>query len=156
MISKEKLALLIVGPLAAVMAVAAILYPEASLGLLLGVLFWLFFWFVYYLSPGVLMSSPFWILGRRRAQWIWWEFAILIVPYLVWVAFLFINDRGKDLPNLVEMFWLGCALPLAALVRVAAGRHISRRIVASGLIAVYSLIAIILWATVAPIPLSKR
>jgi hypothetical protein len=151
LMAKKQLTLgLTFGLLILIIAVTTLIYPAQSLGFWWTVFFWLFFWFIYYLPPAALMSSPFWIFGRRRARWIWWEFAILIVPYIVWVACLFINKRGKGLQNVLEMFWLGCTVPLAAIVRVLIGSRVNRKVVASSLIAIYSVAAIVLWAVVAP------
>jgi hypothetical protein len=62
---------------------------------------------------------------------------------------------GQGPPNIVEMFWLGCAVAVAPLIRVVIGSHANRKLVASSLIIIYCLAAIVLWAVVAPIPLVK-
>lgn len=146
---------IIFGLLIVLLVSAFFIFPEVLAKLCFAIFFMLVLWFFYHFIPAVLLSSPFWIWGRHRAQWMWWEFSILIVPYFVWVSMFYIHDRGKDIPNIVEMFWLGCALGLAAIIRVAIASYVNRKIVASILIVVYCVAAIILWEVVAPIPLSK-
>src|SRR6266404_4110516 len=132
LMAKKQLPLVIVsGLLLTAAVVTAVAFPAASLGFWWTIFFWLFFWFIYYLLPAALLSTPFWIFGRHRARWIWWEFAILIVPYVVWVTCLFINQRGKGLQNVLEMFWLACTVPLAAMLRVLIGSRVNRKILAS-------------------------
>jgi hypothetical protein len=144
-------------PLILVLCLVILLsFSNLGLGILLTIVFWLFSWLVLYLLPGVMLSLPFWILGRNRANWVWWEFAILLVPYLVWVACMVINDRCKSIPNFKEMFWLGCALVLASCLRVTLGTRINRTLIASLLIFAYCLAAVVVWAVVAPVPLSKN
>lgn len=79
----------------------------------------------------------------------------MVIPFLVWVALLFIQDRGKSIANVIEVFWLGCLLPLAAVIRVVVGQRVNRRVLAASLVVAFCFVAVLLWALVAPIPVDK-
>lgn len=107
-------------------------------------------WLLYIVAavPGCL---PLWYFGRKRAQFMWWELSVLIVPFGIWICF-FLTSRDKSLGNLVEALVLGGAIPIAALVRVLIGRVLSRNLVAVSLFTAQSILAVLLGTKFAEVP----
>ncbi|MCY3020469.1 MAG: hypothetical protein NTW87_15725 [Planctomycetota bacterium] len=102
--------------------------------------------------PALVFSLPLWLLGRQRAHWSAWEFvAVLIVPFLVWVMLYLFAGAGKYVSNMVwEAVFLGCAVPLAAAVRlICAGRLDSQRVAVASVVLV-CLVGVALRAFVPP------
>jgi hypothetical protein len=98
---------------------------------------------VMYLIPAVPVSLAVWYFGRRRAQFMWWELSIFILPFIAWlVSFNLAKDKG--LSNIVEALILGCTLPLATLLRVAIGKALNRALVAGSLMFAVCIVAILL------------
>ena len=89
------------------------------------------------------LTAPIVFFGRKRVHWQWWELTVLILPFGLWfILGEFDLSRGKSLANLVEIFYFGLSIPLAALVRVALGRRCNERICSGILIGVVCLIAV--------------
>jgi hypothetical protein len=110
-----------------------------------------FLWCLH-LSVAFPLSLPLWFFGRNRARWFKWELTIFIVPFLVWSTFSLIDGRRKSLANLVEVLWLGGAIPVAALTRVAVGSRLNRKKLAIAMIVSLSLAGALLWALVPMMP----
>lgn len=101
-----------------------------------------FVW-LFYLVPAGVLSLPLWIGGRRRARWLWWEFSILLLPFLVFVSLHVLQVRGGiGWSLLFGSFYLGCIAPVAALIRVIAGQRVNRLRLASSLLIAACLIAV--------------
>src|SRR5260370_39407662 len=82
--------------------------------------------------------------GQRRGRVRWWEVSVLVLPFIVWVVFaLSSTDKGLWSP-MVELFILGCTVPVAALIRVIVGRAVNRSLMAGSLISVICVLAILL------------
>jgi hypothetical protein len=100
-------------------------------------------WLIY-LLPAVPASMAVSYFGHRRARFMWWELSVLVLPFIVWVVFaLSSKDKGLWSP-MVELFILGCTVPVAALIRVIVGRSVNRSLVAGSLISVICALAILL------------
>ena len=98
------------------------------------------------------VSLPFWFFGRRRAQWFKWEPIILVVPFAVWVTLTLIDERGKSLANLGEDLWLGAAIPVSAMIRIAVGGRLNRKKLAIAMILLMSVAGALLWKLVPMLP----
>jgi hypothetical protein len=92
---------------------------------------------------GAALAAPILYLGRRRARWAKWQLLGLVVPYSVWVLLMVspLSEGRKSLANLGEPLYISFAMPIAALLRVSLGRHVSERTCAVGLIGALSLLA---------------
>jgi hypothetical protein len=100
-------------------------------------------WLIY-LLPAVPVSLAVSYFGHRRAGFMWWELSVLVLPFIVWVVFaLSSKDKGLWSP-MVELFILGCMVPVAALIRVIVGRAVNRSLMAGSLISVICVLAILL------------
>lgn len=77
------------------------------------------------------ISFPIILFGKKQVLWGRWELIALVLPFFIWFLLTISGfslshgrihfDEGKSLSNLIEVFWLGCSLPIAALARIAAG-----------------------------------
>src|SRR5262249_15594398 len=108
-------------------------------------------WLIYSL-PAALLSLPLWFLGRKRAQFRLWELSVLVVPFIIWVACFLLLSRNKSLGNIVEAPILGGATALAVLIRVIIGRKLNRITVATSLIGLVSVVAVLLAAMFPQVP----
>src|SRR5260370_23188626 len=96
------------------------------------------------LLPAVPVSRAVSYFGHRRARFRWWELSVLVLSFIVWVVFaLSSTDKGLWSP-MVELFILGCTVPVAALIRVIVGRAVNRTLMAGSLISVICVLAILL------------
>jgi hypothetical protein len=82
--------------------------------------------------PSLLVSLPIWIRGRRRTSWFWSDYATAVVPFVVWAALFLHNGSDKSLANVAEGLWLGCVVPVAAVVRVLIGKRGNERLLSVG------------------------
>src|SRR5260370_11892928 len=99
-------------------------------------------WLIY-LLPAVPVSLAVSYFGHRRARFRWWELSVLVLPFIVWVVFaLSSTDKGLWSP-MVELFILGCTVPVAALIRVIVGRAVNRSLMAGSLCFVLCLSALL-------------
>jgi hypothetical protein len=105
-----------------------------------------------YLVPLLLLGCPVWYFGRKRVQWNHWDFAVGVLPLVVWTAAMMVNGTGKSLSNLVEIAYLGCAVAIALNVRLLAGSRVNQRLLAAGLLIAVCLMAVALWAFVPALP----
>ena len=63
----------------------------------------------YYLIPVLAIGCPIWYWGRNKVTWMWSDYIILILPYLIWAALMYVDHSGKNVRAL-RAFLLG-ALP---------------------------------------------
>jgi hypothetical protein len=105
-----------------------------------------------YLVPLLPVAGPIWFFGRRRVQWCRWDFAVTLMPYIVWMAAMFINARDKSLSNLVEAFYLGCATSLVPIIRVLVGQRLNQKVLSVGLLVMACMTGIVLWAFAPGLP----
>lgn len=114
--------------------------------------FFFAFWLPF-LVPAVPVAAICWFFGRRRVTWFKWEYTIIIVPYLIWVLFIMIEDKGKSLSNAVaEPFYLGCGVALACVARVVIGKKWKERTLAVSLFAAICLLGVALWGMTPTLP----
>jgi hypothetical protein len=84
-------------------------------------------------------------LSRKRVHWRWWESLALIFPYCVFLALMLSNIAPKNASNMVDSAYLGMAVPIAALVRVAIGARINERACATLLMCLLCAVAAIVY-----------
>ena len=99
-------------------------------------------WLIY-LLPAVLLCLPICYLGRKRAQFMAWELSVFVLPFIAWLT-LFSVSKDKTLGNLVEAAIVGGAIPIATIIRVLLGKRVNRILVATSLIALQCVFAILL------------
>jgi hypothetical protein len=98
-----------------------------------------------YLLPAVPLSLALWYFGRKRAQFKWWELSAFVLPFIVWLVLSALSTKNKGLWSpMVEVFILGCTVPVAALIRVTVGRAVNRSLMESSLIFMICALAILL------------
>jgi hypothetical protein len=107
---------------------------------------------VFHLVPSLIVSLPIWICGRRRASWFWSDYATAIIPFALWSALLLCDDKGKTLSNLSECLYLGCVVPIAAIIRVVVGRRGNERIVSFALLSALCIVAFGLYLFMPALP----
>jgi hypothetical protein len=117
---------------------------ETVATIVLVIIAWLIF-----LLPAVSLSLPIGLLGRKRAQFRPWEVTAFVVPFIIWLVCFQLLSRDKSLGNIIEAAILGGAIPLGVLIRVIIGGYLSRSLVATGLIGLVCVFAVVL-ATVFP------
>ena len=108
-------------------------------------------WLIYFLAAASL-SLPLWFLGRKRAQFRLWELSVLVVPFIIWVACFQLLSSNKSLGNIVEAPILGGATALAVLIRVTIGGKLNRITVATSLIGLVCVVAVLLAAMFPQVP----
>ena len=101
-------------------------------------------WF-YHLLPALALSLPIWLRAHNRAKWVWWDFSVLVLPYLVWAVLFELDLRPKSLGNLGEALYLGCVIPLAAVIRAAVGSKINPRWMAGVVVLGFCAIAFLFY-----------
>lgn len=130
----------VVGVLVAALTVRELSVSAEELLFLIGGV-WLWF-----LLPAIILSLPVWFFGRHRANWLLWELSILVLPYWFWCVLMMWDGTGKSIANLfAEPLQIGCFIPVAALIRVAAGHKANRMFLASGLILGSCLVAALVY-----------
>lgn len=106
----------------------------------------------FYSLPAAVLSLPFWIFGRARARWIWWEFSIVILPYLVFVSMAALNVKGGlGWALLWGTFFLSGIAPIGALLRVVVGERVNRTLMASGVVIGSCLFAVLFYLLLPPV-----
>ncbi len=88
--------------------------------------------------------------GRTRVRWKPWELLAVVIPFLVWIAFMTsaLGNGRKSLSNLIESVFLSFMVPLAALVRIRMGSRVSENAIAGILIAGLCVLAAgVFWLT---------
>jgi len=113
--------------------------------------FWAVLW-AFHLIPSLLIALPIWIKGRRRVSWCWCDYALIILPFTTWALLMNYHDAGKSLANLTEGIWLGCLIPVAAIVRIIAVSRKGQRLLSFFLLLLFCLIAVGLWYFVPTLP----
>lgn len=102
--------------------------------------------------PIAVVSVPVWFFGRHRVEWWWADFAVGVLPFALWATLMLHDGTGKSLANVVEGVWLGCVIPVSALVRLAVGRKGNRKMISAALLAALCLAAVGLWLFVPALP----
>jgi hypothetical protein len=72
-----------------------------------------------------------------------WELSVFVLPFVAWLI-LFSVSKDKTLGNLVEAAILGGAIPIATIIRVLLGKRVNRTLVATSLITLQCVFAILL------------
>ena len=86
--------------------------------------------------------GPMVALGRRRANWEYWEAVVFVVPFWTWGVLMFSPmASGKSLSNLGEPGNISLAVALAAAFRLWWGRREPKRLVAAVLVAAVVVVA---------------
>ncbi len=86
-------------------------------------------------------------LSRKRVHWRWWESLALIFPYGVFLALMFFNFAPKSPLNIFDSAFIGMAVPIAALVRVAVGARTDERFCATLLMCSLCAVAALVYFT---------
>src|SRR5437868_6544048 len=78
-----------------------------------------------YAAAAGILSLPIVLLGRHRVNWRTWELLALVTPFCLWFFLPHIfpaSSTDKGWGNLSEPFFFAPAVPLIAVIRVAAGK----------------------------------
>ena len=104
-----------------------------------------------YTVPAAVLSLPFWIFGRFRARWVWWEFSIVFLPYVVFISLQLRHVKGGlGLATLWGLLLLSVIAPVAALVRVVVGERVNRTLMAPGVLIGSCLFAVAFYLLLPP------
>jgi hypothetical protein len=103
----------------------------------------------FHLIPTALVAVPLWYFARHRVSWGVFDFLIITVPFLLYLAAALVLPCPKSFANLlVEPFLLACCLPLSPLTRVLAGERTGSTKLSAWLLALLCMLAIALYAFV--------
>ena len=87
---------------------------------------------IFYLVPAGVLSIPIWVIGRRRVEWVWWEFSILVLPFFLFISLDAWRIRGGlGWAVITGATYSGGVVPLMALIRVIVGKRINATLMAS-------------------------
>jgi hypothetical protein len=75
-------------------------------------------WLIYTI-PILLICVPVWIVGRHHATWFWSDYALAVVPFVVWGVCMSLVE-WKTYWNLLEGEYIGYLVPFAPIMRVMA------------------------------------
>jgi hypothetical protein len=92
---------------------------------------------------GVALSAPIILLGRKRIGLARWQLLALVIPFCVWTLLMLspLSTGRKSLANLGEPVYVSFAMPILALARLAVGKHISEKALATGIITALCVVA---------------
>ncbi len=107
---------------------------------------------LYQLVPSLIVSLPIWICGRRRTTWLWSDYGTAVLPFVTWATLLIWDASNKSLANLGEALWLGCVVPVSAIIRVIAGKRANEWLLSIALLVILCLIAAGLWRFTPSLP----
>jgi len=83
---------------------------------------WAVFQLFLYAVPTAIVCLPI-VLWFRSYEWRWWELALPIAPFILWLCLVAISDKGKTLTNaVVEPLLCGCVACVPIMLRAAATR----------------------------------
>ena len=78
------------------------------------------------LGAALILSAPIVFFGRRRVKWRYWEALAFVLPFCGWMLVASLLEayttRTKGWGNMIEPWFIGPAIPIAALVRVIVGK----------------------------------
>ena len=80
-------------------------------------------------------------LSRRSVRWHWWETAVFVMPFAVWLTLFYKDDMPKTLANFGEAYYLSAVVASAVVIRAGVARSIENRLVPLLLITVATLCA---------------
>jgi len=110
------------------------------------------FWLIF-LVPSLPICASAWYLARRRVQWTKFDFAILVVPYLAWLALVAEGTLSKSMSNaVIEPIYLGLAVGLAPIIRIAFPKRWNAKIVAATLLVAASAVGVGIYFSVPCLP----
>lgn len=109
-------------------------------------------WLLLYLAPALLLTIPIWVLGHHRVKWLWWEFAILVIPYLLFISLDALRIKGGlGYAMILGNIYLSGVVPVAALIRVLVGQRLEGMLVASSLLIAACAFTILLYLLLPPV-----
>ncbi len=112
----------------------------------------LWIWVMHAVVAAVL-SSPVVLWGRKRVRWGLMDSLAFVLPFGVWLALSVCSgSMGKSLANLVEPFYFGLAIPVAASVRVLLGDRGRQWVCSLCLVALVCLTAACVFWLTPPLP----
>jgi hypothetical protein len=91
--------------------------------------FLLFAWVIHVIVAAAAVT-PVVVLARKRVHWRSWELLSLVIPFCVWMAFMYsdMSTGSKSLSNLiVEPGILALVLAVGALARIAMTATVAER-----------------------------
>jgi hypothetical protein len=114
----------------------------------------IFAWaYMCHLGPIILISVPTWIFGRRRAHWIWQDFILVIIPFVVWAVLVVIYGLNKGLMNIIlEPTILGCLIAVGSIIRVIISDKKHEKTVATIVLILLCVMSGLLWLCVPGLP----
>src|SRR5438132_1036154 len=80
-----------------------------------------YLWLVHVLLTSPVVVPVVWF-ARHRVRWHWWETAVFVAPFALWLTLVFADWRPKSLANLGECFFISSAIVGAAVLRALLGR----------------------------------
>ncbi|MCP4327265.1 MAG: hypothetical protein GY791_02355 [Alphaproteobacteria bacterium] len=105
---------------------------------------------VMYFAPVCVFGGIALLVGWKRVKLLATDYAIVVVPYGVWLCLLLYDDSGKTIANLIESLFLGAAAAFLVLIRIIIAASPSERSVSSAVLIVPCLIAIGIWGFAPP------
>ncbi len=88
--------------------------------------------------------APMAVIGRRRADWRWWETLVFVAPYWTWAALMAspLAAGHKSLANIGEAGNISFAIMIATAIRLAYGKRPHRLGLSGVLLAAVVVVAV--------------
>ena len=87
-------------------------------------------WAVCYVPPMLVVFGTMWALGLRGGRWAWWDWLLLIVPFLTWVCGIIVDDSYKASGNyMFEPITVALAVPMVLLIKRDEASKLGRTII---------------------------
>jgi len=83
---------------------------------------WITF-FVYYLSPGLIIIAATYLFTRKKIKWHKEEIRVLFVPFLIWFLLNLFGSKGKSLSNITEVKYISFGIGFINLLSIVLFRH---------------------------------
>ncbi len=100
-------------------------------------------WF-FYLIPLLIVAAPVWLLGKMRAKWNVWDFAIIALPFCAWCFAATMIQNWSAALFFMTGLGVGCMASLAPIVRVVIAGRVEQKALAYSLLIVVCLLAFVI------------
>ena len=100
-----------------------------------------------YAVPVLLIGIPYWFFRRKQIKVFWWEYTMIILPFLFWRwMFYFFGGGSKSFTNIsVEPILLGVLSVIAIFLKGKYNAQINRKLLSFILCGVLCISGMLIW-----------